>query len=185
MKILLIEDMAGFATPIAQELQAQGHQVTWIIGATRIELNGLTGILASRDAQPMEDSWSGESDRLIEVAFEDFDCALVDGGLIGPCSSGAGFVEALTRFGVPCVSITGGGAGIKLLADSGAVAGLPKEFVVLALRHGTLDVSQAKSNALALERTLSGFCQEMRSQMQQVRKGGQRFVTGYPALDAA
>lgn len=186
MKILLVEDMAGFANPIRQELEAQGHTVTWIIGAASADKTGLTGILASRDLEPAkEDSWNGDCDRLIKVRFEDIEVALVDGGLIGPIKDGEKVVRILCQSGIPCISITGGGAGLKLLAEAGAAAGLPKEFVVLALKYGALNMPVAKSNACGLASVLADFSQEMRERYSAASKAGQKFLTGYPALDAA
>lgn len=138
MKILLIEDMAGFAVPMRQQLEARGHEVTWIIGAESVGADRLKGILASKDAAPLTDQWDGESSRLVEVVYSDFALALVDGGLIGPVDSGATIVKALAKAGVPAIGISGGGAGNPPLIEAGAITGLPKEHVVLALKEEVL-----------------------------------------------
>lgn len=77
MKILLIEDMAGFADPIRQQLEARGHTVTWIIGANTVSADRLQGILVGNDATPMNDTWDGDASRLVEVVYSDFDLALL------------------------------------------------------------------------------------------------------------
>ena len=185
MNILLIEDMAGFAVPMRQQLEARGHQVTWIIGAESIGTDRLKGILASKDAEPMSDKWDGDSSRLIEVFFGDFELALVDGGLIGPVDKGEPIVKALSQAGLPAVAITGGGAGNPVLLAAGAIAGLPKEFVVLALKDNVLvpdEIAKDKDQE-RLSSRFDCFAREMREKAGQVKKAGSKFDFGYPVLD--
>lgn len=187
MKILLIEDMAGFADPMRQQLEARGHEVTWIIGAESVGADRLKGILAGKDATPMTDSWDGDSSRLIEVVYSDFALALVDGGLIGPVSSGAPIVKALTQAGVPAIGISGGGTGNPMLIAEGAIAGLPKEHVVLAIKGDVL-VPAEVANDKDQERLSSRFvcfAQEMRDKAVKAKKAGEKFDYGYPVLASA
>lgn len=185
MKILLIEDTAGFADPMRQQLEARGHQVTWIIGAKTLGAKRLTGILAGKNATPLEDKWDDDSSRLVEVVYSDFELALVDGGLIGPVNSGEPIVKALTKAGLPAIAITGGGTGNPVLIAAGALAGLPKEFVVLAIKGDVLvpaDVVKDPDKE-RLSTRLDCFAQEMRGKAAQARKAGDKFEFGYPAFD--
>lgn len=187
MKILLIEDMAGFAGPMRQQLEACGHQVTWIIGAESIGADRLKGILASKDAEPMSDKWDGDSSRLIEVVFGDFELALVDGGLIGPVDSGEPIVKALSQAGIPTVAISGGGAGNPVLIKAGAVVGMPKEFVVLALKDAVLvpeELAKDKDQE-RLSSRFDCFVREMREKAAAAKKAGGKFDFGYPVLNCA
>ncbi|MBA3856696.1 MAG: hypothetical protein C0507_07265 [Cyanobacteria bacterium PR.3.49] len=185
MKILLIEDTAGFADPMRQQLEARGHQVTWIIGAKTLGADRLTGILAGKDATPLEDKWDDDSSRLIEVVFSDFELALVDGGLIGPVDSGEPIVKALTKAGLPAIAITGGGTGNPVLIAAGALAGLPKEFVVLAIKGDVLvpaDIVKDQDKE-RLSSQFKCFVQEMKVKAGEARKSGGKFEFGYPAFD--
>lgn len=187
MNILLIEDMAGFADPMRQQLEARGHQVTWIIGATEVHADRLTGILASKDASPMSDQWDGDTARLVEVVFRDFELALVDGGLIGPVKDGVAFVKALTQAGLTAIGISGGGAGNPPLIAEGAIAGLPKELVVLALKHDVLQPLEVVTDKdqKRLSSRFSCFVQQMRGKADEARQAGQKFDYGYPVLSCA
>ena len=142
MKVLLIEDSAAFAGPIKQELAARGYDSTWIVGAQRLENGRIVGILPNPSADPMEDSWDGNLARLIDIDPTNFDIALSDGGLCGPVKDGVDFVRFLSALNIPSIAITGGGAGNGRLIDAGASDGLPKEFVVLALRSGQLNLAE-------------------------------------------
>jgi len=186
MKILLIEDMAGFADPIRQQLEARGHTVTWIIGANTVSADRLQGILVGNDATPMNDTWDGDASRLVEVVYSDFDLALSDGGLIGTVNSGAPIVNALSKFGIPCIGITGGGAGNRLLTENGAIAGVPKEFVLLALQADLLPSEQnlTDKDFTSLATRLDSFTQQTREKAEQARKAGEKFHYGYPVLES-
>jgi len=182
MKILLIEDTAGFAVPIRQQLEARGHQVTWIVGAEKLGTKRLTGILTGKNATPLLDEWDGDASRLVEIVYSDFELALVDGGLIGPCDSGEKIVKALTKAGLPAVAITGGGTGNPLLTAAGARQGLPKELVVLAIKGDVLlpaEVVQDKDQE-RLSSRFDCFVQEMRGKAAEARKAGTKFDYGYP-----
>lgn len=187
MKILLIEDMAGFADPMRQQLEARGHEVTWIIGAESVGADRLKGILAGKDATPMSDQWDGDSSRLIEVVYSNFELALVDGGLIGPVKSGEPIVKALTHAGIPSIAITGGGAGTALLVAAGAVAGLPKELVVLAIKGDALVPAHVVSDTdqERLSSRFERFVRETREKAGQVKQAGGKFDYGYPVLSCA
>ena len=187
MNILLIEDMAGFAVPMRQQLEARGHQVTWIIGAESIGADRLKGILASKDAEPMSDKWDGDSSLLTEVVFGDFELALVDGGLIGPVDAGEPIVKALSQAGVPTVAISGGGAGNPVLIKSGAIVGMPKELVVLALKDEVLVPAEIAKNEdqERLSSRFDCFVREMREKAGQVKQAGGKFDYGYPVLSCA
>lgn len=182
MKILLIEDMAGFADPMRQQLEARGHQVTWIVGAEKLGTKRLKGILAGKNRTPLTDEWDGDTSRLIEVVFNDFELALVDGGLIGPVDSGAKIVKALTKAGLPAIAITGAGAGNPLLIAAGALAGLPKEFVVLAINADVLVLAQVvhDNDQERLSSRFDCFVQEMRGKAAEARQSGSKFDFGYP-----
>ncbi|HEY9787049.1 MAG TPA: hypothetical protein V6D17_16775 [Candidatus Obscuribacterales bacterium] len=182
MKILLIEDMAGFAVPIRQALEARGHAVVWIIGATRVDEDKVIGILASPDAQPLNDSWNGDGSRLIEVTLADFELALVDGGLIGPVNSGVPFVSALSRIGVPAICITGGGAGNPPLIAAGASCGLPKEHVLLSIVEDLLPPPRPRQGLKRYAKRLSRFSQELRRKAEAARQRKEKFDYGYQAL---
>ncbi|MCC7529533.1 MAG: hypothetical protein IT342_13500 [Candidatus Melainabacteria bacterium] len=187
MKILLIEDMAGFADPMRQQLEARGHEVTWIIGAESVGADRLKGILAGKDATPLTDQWDGDTGRLIEVVYSDFALALVDGGLIGPVDSGGPIVAALTQAGVPAVGISGGGAGNPPLIAAGAIAGLPKEHVVLAIKGDVLVAAEVANDKDQdrLSSRFDCFAQKMRDKADKARKAGEKFDYGYPVLASA
>jgi hypothetical protein len=182
MNVLLIEDSAAFAGPIQQELAARGHDFTWIVGAQRLENGRIVGILANPSADPMGDAWDGDIARLIDIDPTQFDIALCDGGLCGPVNDGVDLVGFLSALSVPCIAITGGGAGNRRLLDAGAIDGLPKEFVVLALRSGELNfrkIIRAHASSLALQE----FCSGLRQQILQTRNTGHKLSLGYPYLD--
>lgn len=187
MKILLIEDMAGFAGPMRQQLEARGHQVTWIIGAESVGADRLKGILASKDAEPMSDKWDGDSSRLIELVFGDFELALVDGGLIGPVDRGEPIVKALSQAGIPTVAISGGGAGNPVLIEAGAIVGMPKELVVVAINEGVLQPEDfAKDeDQERLSSRFDCFVRETREKAAAVKKAGGKFDFGFPVLSCA
>jgi hypothetical protein len=187
MKILLIEDMAGFADPMRQQLEARGHEVTWIIGAESVGADRLKGILAGKDATPLTDQWDGDTSRLIEVVYSDFALALVDGGLIGPVSSGGPIVTALTQAGVPAIGISGGGAGNPPLIEAGAIAGLPKEHVVLAIKEGVLDPAEVANDKdhERLSSRFDCFARETREKAGKAKQAGGKFDYGYPVMSCA
>lgn len=182
MNVLLIEDSAAFAVPMQQELQALGHQFTWIVGAQRLENGRIVGIQANPSADPMGDAWDGDDNRLIEIDPTSFDVVLCDGGLCGPVNDGEKFVEFLKGFDIPCIAITGGGAGNPRLLQAGAVDALPKEFVVLALRSGKLNLARV-SRMHAASLALATFCSALRLQVLQTRSSGHPLTLGYPILD--
>ncbi len=184
MRVLLIEDMAGFAQPIQLVLQDHGHHVTSIIGAERLDKDHILGIVASTSAQPTQDSWDGDRARLIKLNASDFDIALVDGGLIGPVNDGVDFVRYLTSREVPCIAITCGGAGNERLLQVGAVGGLPKEFLVRALKDGYLDLEEArrKDSPSAFAMLPMHFA-SARARARQCRSCGEKFLWGYPLFD--
>lgn len=184
MNILLIEDMAGFAVPIQQALEARGHTVTWFIGATSIDETTVVGILAKPDAKPMEseDPFDGDPSRLRSARLADFELALVDGGLVGPVKNGVDFVAKLTLAKVPSISISGGGAGNPPLIKAGAFAGLPKEHVLLAVTQGLLDLKSPVKASRRLASRLSRFSKEIRAQAESARQRSERFDYGYPFL---
>jgi CheY-like chemotaxis protein len=184
MNVLLIEDTAAFAIPIQQELALRGIDYTWIVGAQRLENGRIVGISANPSADPMGDSWDGDESRLIDIDPTKFDIVLSDGGLCGPVNDGVQFVEFLSAMDIPCIAITGGGAGNKRLLEAGAVDGLPKEFVLLALRSGKLNLGRfvrAHSPSLALQ----SYCKALREQVMQHHNNpdSEKIATGYPLLD--
>lgn len=183
MNILLIEDMAGFAQPIKACLEAMGHGVTWIIGAKELKANQVVGILASRRAQPMDDSWDGDASRLVTVELGDIDLALVDGGLIGPIKNGWDIVPTLVANGIVCVAISGGGGGNPELEKAGARLSVPKELVVRALKDGVLDLRKALVRPATVARRLRAFTTGLRSQLLGARKCGGRINLGFPILN--
>jgi hypothetical protein len=186
MNILLIEDMAGFARPIVQELTALGHNVTWIVGAERVEDNYLVGILASPGLDGFDsDSWNGEKERLVILDYTTIAVALVDGGLIKPVSEGTDFARALSSIGVPCISITGGGAGAGTMAEAGCFAALPKEYVLLAVRQNVLDFDSISGDPLKVAQALHAFSGSEHTLQLNARETRTRFVTGFAVLDGA
>jgi hypothetical protein len=185
MNVLLIEDSNAFAIPIQQELAQCGHSCTWIVGAQRLENGRIVGIRANPSADPMGDDFDGDASRLIEIDPTQFDIALCDGELCKPVSQGSKFVQFLTAMHVPCIAITGGGTGNKLLKEAGAIDGLQKEFVVLALRSGTLNLQQCATCSVASSPTLKSYCDGLRQQYFDARKSGQKLVLGIPLLDGA
>lgn len=182
MNVLLIEDSAAFAIPMQKELEALGHSYTWIVGAYRLENGRIVGIRANPSAEPLGDEWDNDMSRLIDIDPTSFDVALCDGGLCGPVCEGTKFVDYLSHYDIPCVAITGGGAGNACLIEAGAVDALPKEYVVLALRNGQLDLTRlVRTHTASL--TLATFCSTLRLQIQQSRAAGQKMALGYPVLD--
>jgi len=182
MNVLLIEDSAAFAIPIQQELAKRGHVYTWIVGAQRLENGRIVGIRANPSADPMGDAFDGDVSRLVEIDPTQFDIALCDGGLCGPVNDGVKFVAFLTKLNVPCIAITGGGAGNDRLFEAGAIDGLQKEFVVLALRTGKLNLCES-AGSLATSIALKSYCDGLRQQVLERRTSGNRLVLGIPLLD--
>lgn len=183
MKILLIEDSAGFAIPIKEQLEARGHNVTWIIGGASITDGHARGILSGPKATPFSDEWAeGETDRLVDVDLRGFDAALVDGGLEGPVNKGEVFVQALTTLGVPCIAITGGGTGNPVLIKAGAKAGVPKEFVLWSIRDGSMDLANLKRDPKSVARRLVTKAVSLRKKAALAAKSGRPFDFGYPAF---
>jgi len=182
MKVLLIEDSPCFARPIKGALEAAGHAVTWIIGAERVEAHQVIGILPGHDAPPTVDSWDGDASRLVAVGLSDIDFALIDGGLAGPVKCGADIIPTLVDSGILCAGISGAGAANPLLTEAGARLALPKEYVVLALRAGVLNLPAASEQPEQVAEALRQFTDELRSRHFQSRKGGQRLDLGYPDL---
>lgn len=182
MRILLIEDMAGFAKPIQEFLEAAGHAVTWVTGATRLDATSLTGILASPDADPLTDNWDGDASRLVAVDLAGFELALVDGGLIGPVKDGAEIVPHLVAQGITCVAISGGGAGNPRLTAAGASAALPKELVILALRHSRLNPMELLQEPDRAAASLRAFVERLHTLADRMRKHGRRLDYGFPVL---
>lgn len=191
MKILLVEDMAGFARPIRDELTSHGYEVTWIIGAARIEQDRIVGIVASPSLEGMNpDTWNGEQDRLVEIAAADVDLALLDGDVFGPVRKGEAFAQFLTARGVRCISITGGGAGAEVMAQAGCIASVPKQFVLLSLRKAALVPERVVSVAshkspVVVARSLKRFSDRMRRDYCAASTAHRRFSTGFPMLDRA
>jgi hypothetical protein len=186
MNILLIEDCAGFARHIVQELTASGHNVTWIVGAERVEGDYLIGILPSPGLDGFDsDSWNGEKDRLVMVDYTTVAVALVDGGLIKPVSSGTDYARALSSFGVPCVSITGGGAGAGPMAEAGCFAALPKEYVLLALSQNVLEFDSISRDPIKIAQALHAFSRSQHELQVNAREAHKRFATGFSVLDDA
>jgi hypothetical protein len=181
MRVLLIEDSAAFAGPIQLELAARGCDFTWIVGAQRLENGRIVGILPNPSADPYEESFDGDSSRLIDIDPLDYDIALCDGGLCGPVKDGLQFVGFLSALKVPCIAITGGGAGNPRLLQAGAVDGLPKEYVVLALRSGNLNLAKT-IRTHASSAALQKFCSGLRKRILNRPKGTQVSL-GYPILD--
>jgi len=184
MNILLIEDMAGMAIPMQKELLAQGHTVTWIVGAARVEADKIVGIRASKGLRGLaEDTWNGESKRLITIDLATIDVALIDGGLIKPVSSGADYARALSAFGIPCVSITGGGAGAGFMSEAGCCAALPKEFVLLALRATVLDFQKLRLDRQGSSQSMLSFTERTRAVHRAAVEQKKRFRTGFALFD--
>lgn len=184
MNVLLIEDSSAFAIPIQQELARCGHDYTWIVGAQRLENGRIVGIRANPAADPMGDAFDGDVTRLIEIDPSVFDIALCDGELCGPVKDGIKLVEFITAMHTPCIAITGGGTGNKCLFKAGAVDGLPKEFVVLALRSGNLNLQQFVCSS-STSPALKAYCDGLRQQYHDGRASGQRLVLGIPFFDGA
>lgn len=183
MNVLLIEDSAGFAIPMIRELEAKGHVITWIVGAERLENSRIIGIIANPSAGPLDESWDGDRSRLIEIDARQFDVALCDGGLVGPVNDGIDFVAYLSKLSVPCICITGGGAGNQRLLEAGAVAGLPKEFVVLAIKSGKLNFNTLLRRQTVFATSLQSYCSGVRAKFLKSRSNGTKFSLGYPELD--
>jgi hypothetical protein len=183
MNILLVEDSSGFALPIKTELEARGYLVVWVIGAVRVLDSKLVGILAHPGAQPFSDSWDNDSSRLDEVNLREVNLALVDGGLVGPINSGEAIVPHLVANKILCIAITGGGAGNTVLMSAGAHMGLPKEFVVVALRKGALNPAVAIKRPKVAARRLVAFTAKMRSRLVRSNARGRRIALGIPVLD--
>lgn len=184
MNVLVVEDMPGFARPLCEELQSTGHVATWIVSATCVQESSLIGILGSRVTQDLDtDTWSGEQERLSEIPFNTIDVAFIDGQLLEPVSSGEVFAQALNEFGIPCISITGGGAGAATMSEAGCCAGLPKEYVLLALRSGCLSIEQFVSDPGATAEQLTCFTRTTREAHLEVRRMGEKFITHFPVLD--
>jgi len=182
MKILLIEDMSGFAKPIKEFLEAKGHIVTWVIGATSLDSNRMIGITASPAATAMEDSWDGNAARLVDLDLVGFELALVDGGLIGPVNDGIDFVRALSALGVVCVAISGAGAGNPRLLQAGARIDVPKEFVILAFRAQRLDPTSAVTDPEGTARAVRSHTEALRAEVHLSRQRQERFDYGIPFL---
>jgi len=182
MNILLIEDMAGFALPIKACLEAMGHSVIWIIGAAGLRKNQVVGILASANAKPLDDSWDGEPSRLLTVELKRIDLALVDGGLIGPFKNGWDIVPTLVANGIICVGISGGGGGNPSLTKSGARLDVPKEFVILALRHAALNLGEALVQPAQVASRLTEFTMRLQSLMERASAHKRRLDLGFPIL---
>ncbi len=183
MNILLIEDAAGFAKPIAAELSLLGHTVAWIVGVFEQQPTRVTGILADPHAQLLQESWNGDASRLVTLTLSDVDLALVDGGLVGPIDSGEAIIPHLVANDIICVAISGGGAGNTVLLNAGAQMGLPKEFVVVALRKGVLNPTNALKRPKATAGRLVTFAATMRAKIVRARARGRRVVLGFPVLD--
>jgi hypothetical protein len=182
--ILLIEDTPGCGRKIAEKLAANGHKVVWIAGAERVEDSFLMGILPSPGLDGFdEESWNGEQDRLIRVDYKSVRAALVDGGLIGPVAYGMEFARKLSAFGVPCVSITAGGAGIEPMAQAGCFAGMPKEYVLLAVDQHVLDFGRIDSDPGAQEQALLKFDHDEHCLQVHADETHTPFKTGFPVFD--
>jgi hypothetical protein len=184
MHILLIEDMSGFALPIKACLEAMGHSVTWVIGVAKLRKNQVVGILASANAEPLMDSWDGETSRLLTVKLRGVDLALVDGGLAGPIKNGWDIVPTLVANGIVCVGISGAGGGNPSLKKSGAKLNVPKEFVILALRHAALNPSEAVAKSARASRQLTAFSERLRSITQRRLARKRRVDLGFPILNS-
>ena len=177
---------ARFRRHILNELQSQGHNVTWVVGAERVDGGYLIGITPSQEHDEFDsDNWQGESERLVTVDFTTIELALLDGGLIKPVISGGDFARPLSSFGVPCISITGGGAGAQPMADAGCCAALPKEYVLLALRQGVLDFDKLQRAPIAVAQALIDFTESERSRQREASQNRSKFLTGFPVLDRA
>jgi hypothetical protein len=185
MNILLIEDMAGLAIPMEKELQALGHTVTWIVGAKTVDTDFIVGIRASEALEGLnDDHWTEvEVDRLVTIDLATIDVALIDGGLIKPISSGADYARAVSAFGIPCVSITGGGAGAGFMSDAGCCAALCKEFVLLALKAKVLDFDQLRADPQAAAQSMLSFNEQTRAAHRASSTQKLAFVTGFEVLD--
>jgi hypothetical protein len=179
MNILLVEDMTAFGQPIKEQLERAGHQVTWIIGATCAIAEKVIGILPSPDAAPLVDSWNGDPSRLVALDLAGLDCALVDGGLIGPVNSGTRIIPALVQNKIVCVAISGGGAGNPGLIEAGASLGLPKEHVLLALRAGVLNPVDVVSKTQVVARRMPNYVEMLHGLAEQARAAGRRFDYGF------
>lgn len=184
MNILLVEDMAGFALPITACLESMGHTVTWIIGATELRKKQVVGILASANADPMNDTWDGDKSRLLAVDLAGYDLALVDGGLVGPIKDGWDIVPTLVANRIVCVAISGAGGGNPSLMKSGCRLDLPKEFVVLALRRGVLDPMEALVIPESVSGELEAFTTRLRSLVSRAVARKHRIDLGYPVLNS-
>lgn len=182
MRMLLVEDMAGFGLPIKKELEARGHTVTWIIGAQQLQTEKLIGILADKNASPMEDSWSGDLTRLVEVDLSGFKLAFVDGGLIGPVHDGAAIIPTLVANRIVCVAISGGGAGNQSLLNAGARFGIPKELVLLALRTGGFSPSAALFRRKHCNEQLERWLARVRRERETAIREERFFETGFTCL---
>ena len=188
MKILLVEDMAGFARPIRDELQSHGYEVTWIIGAARIEQDRIVGIVASANVDGLEqDQWNGEPERLIDVPIASIDFALLDGDVIGPIAKGEEFAKHLTARGIRWISITGGGAGAEVMAQAGCIASIAKQFVILSVRKEALVPERviSRRSVSRIATSLQHFNQQMKQDYCAARAEHRGFTTGFPILDRA
>jgi hypothetical protein len=186
MRILIVEDMPGFAIPLAEELQLHGHEVAWIIGATNIRSNILVGIRSEQTKQDLEPAaWSRKPEHLVEIPFHAVDWALVDGELAKPLTSGESFARALSNFGIPCISITGGGAGTDSMTEAGCCGGLPKEYALIALRTGSLSFARNGVERHQTREELAQFTSRTRESHLAARKHRQKFITHFAVLDGA
>jgi hypothetical protein len=185
MNILLIEDMAGLAIPMEKELQALGHSVTWIVGAQTVGTDYIVGIRASEGLEGLDaDTWTeDQKDRLVLVDLATVDFALIDGGLIKPIDCGAVYARAISACGIPCVSITGAGAGAKFMSEAGCCAALSKEYVLLALRAEVVDFDQLRSDPQSAAQAMLSFIETTRAAHRQMNAQNIKFVSGFPVLD--
>ncbi len=181
MRILLIEDMPGFGRPVKAFLESQGHAVTWIIGAYQLQNSRLTGILANPNAGPMDDNWDNDMSRLIAVDLSQIEFALVDGGLSGPINRGEDIIPTLIANGITTVAISGG-AGNEQLMPAGPHAGVPKEFLLLALRTPLLNPQTVRNNPDGVQQDLQAFAVRMRAAYAEAHGRGEKFDTGFECL---
>ena len=182
MNILLIEDMPAFGKPVKALLESRGHAVTWIIGAYALVGSELTGILANPDAGPMDDNWDNDMSRLVPIDLNTVEFAFVDGGLSGPINRGEIIIRALKAYGVTTVAISGG-AGNESLMPAGPTAGVPKEFLLLALNSPLLvKLDDVRSNPAGIKEGLQTFTQRQRTLYAEARGRHEKFETGFDCL---
>jgi hypothetical protein len=182
MNILLIEDAPAMALEIKQWLEQRGHDVIWIIGATELGDTRIVGIRGNPNAaEPMQDVWNGDVDRLVEIDLSGIDFAMSDAGLVGPVNRGQSIVPVLKANGI----VTCGIATVvnNQLIACGASMGTPKHYAMLAMEGGYLDPGSALADPAGCAAALELFNQRTAAEFEQARVQKRRPRTGFVYLD--